>query len=100
MNEDKTTEKQWNLIGFIKISPIRNAVLKALDGRLLMPSEISKITGYSASQISNALYALKSKELVICKNESVKKGRIYQNTALASEILEILKKEEFMQEQD
>ena len=42
--------------------------------------EISKSTGFTPSQISNALYGLKKKKLVIYNNESVKKGRIYQNT--------------------
>lgn len=92
MNKDTTTEK-WNLIGFIKVSPVRYAVLKALEGKFLMPIEISKLTGFSPSQISNALHGLKEKELVICQNEEVRKGRIYQNTSLGSELLQIIDKQ-------
>lgn len=91
MNKDTTTEK-WNLIGFIKVSPVRYAVLKTLEEKFLMPMEISRLTNFTPSQVSNALHGLKEKELVICKNEEVKKGRIYQNTPLGSELLEIIDK--------
>lgn len=60
MNKDITTEK-WNLIGFTKVSPVRYAVLKTLDGKFLMPMEISKSTGFTPSQISNALWIKKEK---------------------------------------
>lgn len=92
MSKDITTQK-WNLIGFIKVSPVRYAVLKALEGKFLMPIEISKQTGFTPSQVSNALHGLKENELVICQNEEIRKGRIYQNTSLGSELLQIIDKQ-------
>ena len=92
MNKDITTQK-WNLIGFIKVSPVRYAVLKALEGKFLMPMEISRLTNFTPSQVSNALHGLKEKGLVICNNEEVRKGRIYQNTTLGSELLQIIDKQ-------
>lgn len=59
-----------------------------------MPSEIAKTTGLRTTQVSNALSDLKEKELVICMNESAKKGRLYQNTELGLEILERLDRNE------
>ena len=86
--EIKLTEKEiWELIGYVKISPIRMKTLKSLKTEFLMPSEIARTTGLRTTQISNALSDLKEKNLVICMNETAKKGRIYQNTPLGLEIL-------------
>lgn len=87
----KVYEKEiWDLVGFVKISPTRYMTLKTLNTDFYMPSEIAKSTGLRTTQVSNALADLKEKELVICMNESARKGRIYQNTELGLEILEIL----------
>ena len=87
---EETTKEMWELIGFIKISPIRLKTLKSLKSDFLMPSEIAKITGFRTTQISNTLQDLKDKNLVECMNESAHKGRIYQNTELGLAILKIL----------
>lgn len=85
-------EKLWDLVGFVKVSPTRYKTLKTLKTDFLMPSEIAKNTGLRTTQISNALSDLKEKELVICMNESARKGRLYQNTELGLEILDMLEK--------
>lgn len=90
MPEKEYEKRIWDLIGFVKISPIRYKTLKTLDADFLMPSEIAKSTGLRTTQVSNALGDLKEKKLVMCMNETAKKGRIYQNTKLGLEILEIL----------
>lgn len=80
----------WDLIGFIKISPHRQKTLKALKDDFLMPSEIAKLTGMRTTQASSALNDLKKKNIVVCMNESAHKGRIYQNTKLGMQLLDIL----------
>ncbi|WP_298502683.1 MarR family transcriptional regulator [uncultured Methanobrevibacter sp.] len=85
-----TQEELWEMIGFIKISPARYKTIKTLEGEYLMPSEIARKTGMQTTQVSNALYDLKRKKLVVCLNEKSHKGRIYQNTPLAIEILNML----------
>ncbi|WP_298522492.1 winged helix-turn-helix domain-containing protein [uncultured Methanobrevibacter sp.] len=90
MNNDINDEETWNLIGFVKISPYRYQVMKALEDDYLMPSEIARITGMKASQASNALMNLKGKGLVECLNESANKGRLYQNTELGIRILNLI----------
>ena len=91
--ETKLTEDEiWELIGYVKVSPIRMKTLKSLKTDFLMPSEIAKTTGLRTTQISSALSDLKERNLVVCKNESAKKGRIYQNTSLGLEILKRIEK--------
>lgn len=89
-----TQEELWEMIGFVKISPTRYLTLKTLNDDYMMPSEIARMTGLQTAQISNALYDLKRKNLVVCLNEKSHKGRIYQNTPLAIEVLNVLDKKQ------
>ena len=82
----------WELVGFIKVSQTRYITLKTLTTNFLMPSEIAKQTGLRTTQISNALRDLKERDLVVCLNETARKGRIYQNTPLGLEILKRIEK--------
>ena len=86
LNEDE----MWAIIGFIKVSQTRYATLKALEDNFLMPSEIAKKTNIRVTQISNSLHDLKEKNLVVCVNEEVRKGRLYKCTDLGLEIIEKL----------
>lgn len=90
MEENLNENEIWDLIGFIKISKTRYDTLKILENKYLMPSEISKKTGYRIPQISNALHDMKEKKLVECMNENAHKGRLYRNTELGLTILKIL----------
>ena len=55
-----------------------------------MPSEIANEININTSQVSAALSDLKKKDLVICVNEEVRKGRLYKCTDLGKEILKKL----------
>lgn len=77
----------YEILGYIKISPYRTETLKAINNELKMPSEIAKEINISTSQVSAALSDLKKKNLVICVNEEVRKGRLYKCTDLGKEIL-------------
>lgn len=92
MPKEEYDDEIWEILGFIKISRIRYITLKALDDDFLMPIEISNKTDLRVTQVSYALNDLKSKKLVECKNENSRKGRIYQNTELGSQILKIIEK--------
>ena len=90
--EGKLTEDEiWDLIGFIKVSQTRYNTLRALETDFLMSTEISRRTGIRTTQVSNALHDLKERNLVECKNEHVRKGRIYQITEDGLTILKKLK---------
>ena len=80
----------FEILGYVKISPYRTNTLKSIGDELKMPSEIANNLNLKTSQISAALSDLKKKELVICVNEDVRKGRLYRCTDLGKEILEKL----------
>lgn len=56
-----------------------------------MPNEIAKELNLRITQVSSALSGLKKEGLVICLNENVTKGRLYQCTESGKEVLEFLK---------
>lgn len=77
----------YSIIGFIKISPIRETTIKSIENSIKMPSEISRETGYRTTQISGALIDLKEKNLVVCLNKNAHKGRLYTTTDYGKEIM-------------
>lgn len=83
-------EKLMEIVGFVKVSPYRTKTLKFIGEGLKMPSEVAKHLDIRTSHASNVLSSLKNQGLVICINEKVKKGRLYQNTDLAKEVLKYL----------
>lgn len=92
MSSELSEREKWEIIGFIKVSATRYNILKTIGDDFLMPSEIAKYTGLRITQVSNALHDLKEKDLVYCLNEDVSKGRLYRNTPLGLEILEMIDK--------
>lgn len=86
MDEDKLYE----LLGYVKISHYRSNTLISIGHDLKMPSEIAKEINVSTSQVSAALSDLKKRDLVICVNEEVRKGRLYKCSELGLEIIRLL----------
>lgn len=80
----------FEILGYVKISPYRTNTLKSIGDELKMPSEIAKQNNIKTSQVSSALSDLKEKNLVICVNEEVRKGRLYKCTDLGLEIIKKL----------
>ena len=83
-------EKLMEILGFVKVSPYRTETLKFIGDGIKMPSEVAKHLNIRTSHASNVLSALRKQGLVTCINPKVKKGRLYQNTDLAKELLEYL----------
>lgn len=83
-------EDLFCLVGFVKVSQHRMKTLKSIGTKLKMPSEIGRETDLRTSQVSRVLRDLKRKDLVICINEDVKKGRLYKCTPLGLEVMEYL----------
>lgn len=77
----------YNLLGYVKISPYRTLTLKSLGNELKMPSEIAGELDLKTSQVSAALSDLRRKNLVVCINEEVRKGRLYKCTPLGLKVL-------------
>lgn len=83
-------KEMYELLGFVKVSRHRTNTLKSIGTELKIPSQIAKELNVKTSQVSSALMDLKNKNLVICVNEEVRKGRLYKCTPLGLKILKIL----------
>jgi predicted transcriptional regulator len=81
-------EKQdWDVVGFLLSSQLRQSVLRTLSERRSTPSQISAVLGKPISHVSRGLKELESRKLVVCLTPERKKGRVYQVTALGESIL-------------
>jgi len=78
-------------IAYIKLSKHREKVFLNIEKKLKIPSEISKETGLKIDDVSRALRGLKSKNLVICLNETDKRARLYELTSKGKSVLKYIK---------
>ena len=92
MVNSNSQKDKWEIIGYVKISESRYKTLKTINTQYLMPKEIAEQSGLEPSQISKSLTDLKKQNLVFCKNENLRKGRIYKTTELGLEILNMIEK--------
>ncbi|MBZ9570942.1 winged helix-turn-helix domain-containing protein [Methanobrevibacter sp. TMH8] len=77
-------------IGWVKLSEHRKKIVRDLSNNLKIPTEISKSTGLSKSEVSRTLRALKDAGIVVCHNEESYRGRLYGLTDLGKEILKYI----------
>ncbi|MCL2156554.1 MAG: winged helix-turn-helix domain-containing protein [Methanobrevibacter sp.] len=84
--EVETAEK----LGWIKLSEHRKKIVIDLAGDYKIPTEISKSTDLSKSEVSRTLRDLKNKNIVVCLNEESHRGRIYTLTDEGKEILDYI----------
>ena len=83
MNNDEI----FDLVGYIMASDYRTKILKSIGESMKIPSAIAEEIGLRTNHVSNVLKDLKDKNLVVCLNEDVRKGRLYKNTDLGLEVL-------------
>ena len=81
------------LMSYVKVSKYREGVMEALitaglNG--LMPHEIATETGILQNHISMTLKQLYDKDLIVCINPEVRKGRIYRCTNIGFMIGDLL----------
>lgn len=81
----------YSILGYVTISKYRRDILKALGDDAKIPSQIAKKLNIKTTQVSGGLADLKKKNLVVCVNEEVRKGRVYRCTPEGLKILEYLK---------
>lgn len=77
---------------YVKRSSYRVRTLNAIGRDVKMPMEIAHDSGILPNHISNVLRELKEKNLVICLNPRIRKGRLYKLSQDGLEILDILNK--------
>lgn len=78
-------------IDYVKNSQYRIRVIKTLDGKVKMPSEIANDAEIFQNHISNTLRQLKEHGIVECINPEVKRGRLYRLTGAGEKIVKELK---------
>lgn len=78
------------LLGYIKASSHRIKIIKALEGKKLIPTEMVKETNIPLSHVSNTLAELVEKNLIVCLTPELKKGRLYKLTTDGKKILKNL----------
>lgn len=81
-------EKLLKLASWILISSYRNRVMIALGNKLKTPSTLSRESGVKINHISKVLKELKNNDLVVCINEDMHKGRLYQATDLGKKVMQ------------
>ena len=67
-------------ISYVQISKYRTNVMKSLNGKILIPTQIAENSGIRTNHISKVLGELKKHDLVECINPEVRKGRLYRHT--------------------
>lgn len=84
-------EKLLSLASWILISSYRKRIMIALGNKLKTPSTLSRESGVRMNHISKVLKELKNNDLVICINEDMRKGRLYQTTELGKKVMQKVK---------
>jgi predicted transcriptional regulator len=77
---------------WVKASEYRENLLIALEEKPRTPKELSEMTDYYLSHVSNVLSDLDDHDLAYCRTPDRKKGRLWQSTQEGKEIIEDLKK--------
>ena len=80
----------WDTIGYIISSEYRKKTLFLLRKKPHTPREIANVLDIHMSHTSQILQQLTSKNLIVCLNPNVAKGRLYGLTDLGKEIVDKL----------
>ena len=78
-------------LGFVKAGEYRKNVILALKDKALCPTEIAELIKYDRSHVSNTLAELAKRDLVICVNPEVRKGKLYTLTSSGEKVYCMLK---------
>ena len=78
-------------ISYVQISKYREKVMKSLDGKVLIPTQIAENSRIRTNHISKVLSELKAHELVECINPEARKGRLYRLTDKGDDLVKNLK---------
>ena len=84
------SDEMLSEISYVQISKYREKVMKSLEGKVLIPTQIAENSGIRTNHISKVLSELKAHELVECINPEVRKGRLYRLTDKGDEVVKNL----------
>jgi len=77
---------------WVKASDYRENILLAMEGKPRTPKELSEMTDYYLSHVSNVLSDLDSHGLAECITPEKKKGRLWTTTEKGDKLIEDLKR--------
>jgi DNA-binding MarR family transcriptional regulator len=77
---------------WVKASDYRESILLALEDKPRTPKELSEMTDYYLSHVSNVLSDLEDHGMAECITPDRKKGRLWHSTEKGENIIEDLKK--------
>lgn len=72
---------EWEDVGFVKASTVRERVLRELVSKPLTPKDLTSRLGLHFPQVSVALRLLTERGLTTCLTESRQKGKLYGITS-------------------
>ena len=84
------SDEMLSEISYVQISKYRLKVMKTLEDKVKMPSQIAKDSEIRQNHISKVLAELKARELVECINPEVRKGRLYRHTEKGEQVVKNL----------
>lgn len=84
------SDEFWKEYGYVTSSTYRIKVMKSLDGKTKIPSQIAKDSDIIQNHISATLRQLKEHNLIECINPEAKKGRLYRLTDKGEELVKNL----------
>jgi DNA-binding MarR family transcriptional regulator len=77
----------WGDVGYLLASQLRVQILRALEERVITPSQLAQVLARSRSTTSTLLKGLRERGLVECLNPNQRKGRLYSITDKGREAL-------------
>lgn len=90
-NNYGSSDELMSLAAYVLISSYRERTMNVLfKNGAMTPKFIALNAGFRPNHVSKVLGELKKKNLVVCINEEVRKGRLYKLTKLGKEIYPIL----------
>ena len=77
-------------VTYIKNSKYRTKIMKALQGDVKIPSQLSRETGVHLTHVSHTLSDLRQRGYIECINPEEQRGRLYRLTENGEKLAEKL----------
>lgn len=84
------TEEILEEIAYVMVSKHRQNVMKSLNEKMKLPSQICNDVDIAPNHLSNVLKELSEHDLVQCVNPNAVKGRLYRITDKGKAVVENL----------
>ena len=90
--DPETRDKIIKLSSYVDASSHRSLVLNDINTSIKTPKTIATETGLRPNYVSKVLRDFKDRDIVVCINEEVRKGKLYELTPLGLKIFDYLRR--------